>query len=185
LRPTTRKGRSCHTGGVSGALVEWTVAAALVETDAGLLLVRNERRGGWSDWSPPGGVIDAHESVLGGLAREVVEETGIRVARWEGPVYEVRAIAPDMGWSLRVEVHRALEFDGDLRVDDPDGIVVDAVFVPHLECGGLIEGCARWVREPLAEWLAERWDAQDSRGYGYAVRGTRREYLHVQRTDVA
>jgi len=170
---------------VVDSLHEWTVAAALVETDAGLLLVRNERRGGWSDWSPPGGVIDEGETLLGGLAREVEEETGLRVARWEGPVYEVRAVAPDMGWTLRVEVHRAIEFEGDLRLEDPDGIVVDAAFVPHLECSGFLEGCARWVREPLAEWIAERWEAHESRGYGYAVRGTQRERLEVRRTDDA
>jgi 8-oxo-dGTP diphosphatase len=168
---------------VPGALHEWTVAAALLEIDGCLLLVRNERRGGWSDWSPPGGVIDDGETVLGGLAREVEEETGIRVARWEGPVYEVQAVAPDMGWSLRVEVHRAVEFEGDLRVEDPDGIVVDAAFVPLLECGGFLEGCARWVREPLADWLLERWGADQTRGYGYAVHGTHQERLEVWRTD--
>ena len=77
---------------------EWLVASALVEVDGALLLVRNERRGGFSDWSTPGGVIDAEDrSVLTGLTREVEEETGLRVTDWEGPVYEVRAVAQDVG----------------------------------------------------------------------------------------
>ena len=111
---------------------EWLVAGALVEADDGrLLLVRNQRRGGWSDWSTPGGVIDADDAqLLDGLTREVEEETGIRVRRWEGPLYEVEAVAPDLGWIMRCEVHRAVEFDGEVRVDDPDGIVVEAAFVP-------------------------------------------------------
>ncbi len=161
---------------------EWLVAGALVETDGGLLMVRNRRRGGLSDWSTPGGVIDdADSSLLAGLAREVEEETGIRVRRWEGPVYEVRAIAPDLGWSMRCEVHRAVEFEGEVSVADPDGIVVEAAFVPHADCRALLDECARWVAEPLGEWLAERWGAAEPRGYRYEVRGTVRTDLRVRR----
>ena len=65
-------------------------------------------------------------SLRAGLAREVEEETGLRVTEWEGPLYEVRATAHEMGWVMRCEVHRALAFEGDLVVDDPDGIVVEA-----------------------------------------------------------
>ena len=165
---------------------EWLVAGALVEVDGRLLMVRNRRRGGFSDWSTPGGVIDADDaSLLAGLAREVEEETGIRVRRWEGPVYEVQAVAPDLGWTMRCEVHRAVEFDGDLRVDDPDGIVVEAAFVPPGECHALLDQCARWVGEPLGEWLAERWGPGDMRGYRYEVLGTVRAELTVHRATAS
>ena len=165
---------------------EWLVAGALVEVDGALLLVRNERRGGYSDWSTPGGVIDAaDDSVLGGLTREVEEETGLRVTAWEGPLYEVRAEALDLGWRLRAEVYRALGFEGELRVEDPDGIVVEAAFVDAVTCADRLAGCARWVREPLGEWLAERWGPDAARGYAYDVRGTRREELAVERTPAA
>ena len=81
---------------------EWLVAGALVEAPEGLLLVRNERRGGHSDWTTPGGVIDDTDaSLIDGLTREVEEETGLRVTSWEGPVYEVHAVALDLGWTLR------------------------------------------------------------------------------------
>src|SRR5262245_54060280 len=54
---------------------EWTVASGLLETPDGVLLVRNVRRGGFEDWSTPGGVIDAEDAdVLAGLTREVEEE---------------------------------------------------------------------------------------------------------------
>jgi len=100
------------------AVHEWTVAGGLIETDAGVLLVRNVRRGGSEDWSTPGGVIDADDvDLLAGLTREVEEETGLRVREWTGPLYEVRAFAPDMGWRMRCEVHRAVAFDGELRVE--------------------------------------------------------------------
>ena len=163
---------------------EWLVAGALVEAPGGVLLVRNRRRGGASDWSTPGGVIDDDDaSLLAGLTREVEEETGLRVTLWEGPIYEVRAVALDLGWSMRAEVHRALEYEGELRIADPDGIVVDAQFLPPGECAARLaaEG-ARWVHEPLAEWLLERWGPDDPRGYRYDVLGSSRESLDVRRT---
>ena len=65
----------------------------LIETPAGVLLVRNQRRGGFEDWSTPGGVIDAEDAdLLAGLTREVEEETGLVVREWSGPLYEVRAL---------------------------------------------------------------------------------------------
>src|SRR5262245_16295289 len=111
---------------------EWFVAGGIVETDAGVLLVRNVRRNGSSDWTPPGGVIEVHEgeTVIDGLTREVQEETGLFVSEWSGPAYRIRAHAPDLGWSMRVEVYRAMSHEGELRVgEDPDGIVVEAAFV--------------------------------------------------------
>ena len=85
---------------------EWTVAGAVLEHGDGLLLVCNQRRNGSLDWSTPGGVIDATDaSVLEGLAREVEEETGLVVREWEGPLYEVTAVALDLGWIMRCEVH--------------------------------------------------------------------------------
>ena len=163
---------------------EWLVAGALVEASDGLLLVRNERRGGRTDWTTPGGVIDVDDaSLLEGLTREVEEETGLVVTRWEGPVYEVVCVAEDLGWTLRAEVHRAVEYEGTLRVDDPDGIVVEARFMPPEDCVTCLARGARWVHEPLQEWLAERWGPAAVRGYRYEVRGTQYDDLSVSRTS--
>jgi 8-oxo-dGTP diphosphatase len=164
------------------SLVEFTVAGALVETHEGILIVRNRRRSGATDWSTPGGVIDTTDaSVVAGLTREVEEETGIVVARWEGPLYEVRATAPELGWSMRCEVHRALAFDGELRVDDPDGIVIEAMYAQPERCLAFLEPSALWVREPLGEWIAERWGPDRARFYAYDIFGNRRNELHAVR----
>ncbi len=161
---------------------EWTVAGGLIETDAGVLLVRNVRRGGFEDWSTPGGVIDAEDAdLLTGLTREVAEETGLVVREWAGPLYEVHAYAPEMGWRMRCEVHLAVAFDGELSVDDPDGIVVEARFVPAEECAAQLESCAPWVREPLNAWLRERWEPRSDRGFRYEVAGSTRESMRVVR----
>lgn len=158
---------------------DWLVGGALIENDEGLLLVCNRRRDGSHDWSTPGGVIEEGEDLLVGLTREVEEETGLVVSAWQGPVYEVLIHAPGLGWRLRVEAHRAVTFDGELRLDDPDGIVVDARFVSADACGLHLNGCSPWVREPLAEWLIERW--LDGRGFRYDVVGESRATMTVTR----
>lgn len=158
---------------------DWLVAGALIEGPAGLLLVQNRRRNGSLDWSPPGGVIDDGETVAEGLAREVAEETGLVVTDWIGPRYEIAAEAPGLGWRLRVEVWAAASYAGELRVADPDGIVVAARFVDLIECRACLESNHPWVREPLVAWLDDRWN--DSRRFEYRIDGTSLASLVVTR----
>ena len=159
----------------------WLVGGAIVEGPDGLLLVQNRRRNGAHDWSPPGGVIDAGETVIEGLTREVAEETGLIVDRWTGPVYEIQADAPDLGWTLRVEVHVAVRVSGELVLDDPDGIVVDARYVACDDCAHHLVDAHPWVREPLADWLNERWS--ESRQFEYHVSGSDLASLRVTRLE--
>src|SRR5262249_22289664 len=160
------------------------VAGALVESDGRLLFVRNQRRGGYEDWSTPRGVIDAEDgSVLDGLTREGEEETRRRGTRWGGAGYEVEAAAPDLRWSVRGEVPRAIDWEGGVQVADPEGIVVEAAFVTADDAATMIERCHPWVGEPIAEWLAEPWGPDRVRRYTYEVRGKARAELEVRRTD--
>jgi len=161
---------------------DWLVGGGLILGDGGLLLVHNRRRNGRHDWSPPGGVIDAGETLLAGLTREVEEETGVVVTAWRGPVYEVDVEAPGLGWHLRVEAHVAVDYAGAVRIDDPDGIVVDAAFVDPAACAGHLAGGHPWVGEPLQAWLAERWDEPAPRRFCYQLDGTDIARVVVNRT---
>lgn len=162
---------------------EWVVGGALIVEEDRVLLVQNRRRNGSHDWTPPGGVIDAGERLIDGLTREVEEETGLRVTEWVGPVYEVRCEAPDLGWTLRVEAHLAVAYEGELSVgQDPDGIVVDAQFVPVDACDGHLDGGRPWVCEPLGAWLAERWAHDQARDFGFLVTGADPAALVVTRS---
>lgn len=159
---------------------EWLVGGAVIETAAGVLLVENLRRDGRRDWSPPGGVIDDGEDVISGLGREVLEETGLTVVSWQGPIYEIDAEAPGLGWRLHVEVHRAVEVAGSLAVgDDPDGIVVGAAYLPSTDCNERLAASPDWVREPLVEWMGGPWSG--SRSFRYLVEGSRLAELVVTR----
>lgn len=152
---------------------EWLVAGAVIETDEGLLLVRNLRRNGASDWTPPGGVIEATErdAIRDGLAREVHEETGLTVSEWGPMLYEVEAEAPGLGWIMRAQIWQVDAVLGDLVVgNDPDGIVTDAAYVPLHRCHEHLESTHDWVREPLTEWLDGRWN--DQRTFRYRLEDT-------------
>ncbi len=162
---------------------DWTVGAGLIVGAEGLLLVRNLRRNNREDWTPPGGVIEAGEPLLGGLTREVLEETGLAVAEWRGPVYEVHCEAQEMGWTLRVEVYLAVSYEGEVQVEDPDGIVVEARFVADDDLTALLAGNHPWVLEPLTDWLSERWDYPERRSYRYRVTGAPPNDVVVARVD--
>jgi ADP-ribose pyrophosphatase YjhB (NUDIX family) len=195
LQRARRPERRGGLGGQNALVREWLVAGGLVESPDGLLLVQNRRRDGSLDWSPPGGVIEVSggETVPRGLTREVGEETGLVVDGWAGPVYQVEAVAERLGWVLRVEVHLATSYSGQLAVNDPDGIVVDARFVPWDEAELHLGGSRRWVAEPLVAWLAERTPTRagasgastttdpESRSYRYRLEGDDAGRLEVVR----
>lgn len=157
----------------------WVVGGGIIERGGRLLLVRNRRRNGSIDWTTPGGVIDDGESMLGGLSREVTEETGLVVAGWPRHLYTVTVDAPDLGWRLRAEVHLAGEVTGELHVDDPDGIVTEARWVERHECAELCRDNQRWLAEPLGAWLDDRWD--EHRSFDYHLAGSSRDAFVVTR----
>jgi 8-oxo-dGTP diphosphatase len=111
------------------------VVCAVVERDGALLLVHqgplDEPERSW--WALPGGVVEAGETLEDALRREVFEETGLRLG-------EVSSLL----WTAEYtdDAHRGLTFifrascddEADCAVDDPDGVVMEATWVPR-GCG--------------------------------------------------
>lgn len=157
----------------------WSVGGALIRHGDGLLLVANRRRDQSIEWTPPGGVIDPGETVLDGLGREVLEETGLRVTGWSHLVYAVVVDAPDMGWQLRVEAWEAEGVEGDIVLADPDGIVEVVRHAGAAEAVELLAASPPWVRDPVGDWLSNSVAAQ----YRYLLRGHQRGAARIERVE--
>jgi 8-oxo-dGTP diphosphatase len=160
----------------------WAVASGIIEDDDRVLLVANRRRNGSIDWTPPGGVIDDGEHEVEALSREVLEETGLRVVEWAGPVYGIRVQFAELEWDLRVVVYRAVRWTGEITIGDPDGIVQDARFLAVADTLPLLQQSPQWVRDPFSEWMLERWDVH--RQFHFDVAGTHGGPLVVSRIDI-
>jgi 8-oxo-dGTP diphosphatase len=157
---------------------DWTVAGALIRHgDDGLVLVGNRRRDGSLDWTPPGGVIDPHEAIIDGLAREVLEETGLVVAGWAGLQYEVLVEAPGLGWRMRVEAWEVAAVSGEVVLADPDRIVEEVRFVARDEGEALLQSAAPWLQVPIGDWMRGTHEPS----YRFRVQGDERASAVVER----
>jgi len=157
----------------------WLVGGALIRHGDGLVLVGNRRRDRSMEWTPPGGVIDHGETLLVGLAREVLEETGLVVASWHGRRYTVTVDAPDMGWRMGVEVWEADGVSGDVVIADPDGIVEEVRHVSMAEAPGLLQHSPPWVHVPVSDWLVG--SAQTA--YKFILHGAERSVGRIERVE--
>ena len=155
------------------------VGGGLVVIDDRLLLAANRRRQGHVEWTPPGGVIDDGETVTQGISREVLEETGLHVPKWEQLHYTVIVTAPDMGWEMTVESWFSAVAHGSISLNDPDRIVEQVEFVDLTEVEALLVDSPPWVRVPILGWLAAGMQPVPA-SYQFLVHGADRATARIE-----
>jgi 8-oxo-dGTP diphosphatase len=150
------------------------VAAAIIRREDEIVLVRQGAPGEETFWSLPGGVVEADELVPEGLAREVLEETGLRIEP-PGRLAYVRQIdnrqpvqlvggRPGEGYLVTVWVFEIDFWTGELEARDPDGYVREARFVR------VGEASERLRRKPWLVLGADYLDGRVERGSAHFER---------------
>lgn len=122
-----------------------------------LLLVRRGRPPAQGQWAPPGGKIEAGETVRAAAAREVLEECGLRVTVPEGAAFTV---LDRMEWApegelayhfILIEVVALCEEEAPLRPGD------DAAACRWWPVAQLHEAQPQVAQLPEVVALARRW----------------------------
>jgi 8-oxo-dGTP diphosphatase len=152
------------------------VVAALVRRGDELLMVRQAAPGEEPYWSTPGGQVDDGELVTEALARELLEETGIRVVDPgmvafvvqtddRRPVQLHEATGAGRGYHVTVWTFDVAGWEGEVASADPDALVHEAAFVPladavaHLERIEWQSLTVRYLRDEIPAgslWLRRR-----------------------------
>lgn len=113
-------------------------------------------------WTVPGGAAEPGEFVTDALVREVREETGLTVLDLGAPAFAAEVDDRRDGWFATVWTWDIARWEGELAVNDPDGLVLDAAWVPIDEATARLDLIswqpitARYLRgelEPRSFWL--------------------------------
>ena len=128
------------------------IVAALVRRDGELLLV--EQQGPYDpepSWMLPGGRVEPGETLLTALARELIEETGLRLA---GTPRIAFAVDIDGGSGAYAAITFETDAAGALAPADPDGFVRRAEWVPRAEAFERLRCVAWYDCVPLERYLS-------------------------------
>ncbi len=119
-------------------------ATAVIERDGSVLLIQRGNQPGYGQWSMPGGYVDRGEVVEEAAAREVWEETGLRV-EIEGLV----GLFSERGHPVVVAAFAARELGGTLAAGDE---ALDLGFFPLDALPDLAFPRDRLILERWREW---------------------------------
>jgi len=119
------------------------VVGAVARRGDTVLLVHEQTLGGEGpdQWVLPGGRLEAGELLDAAVKREVEEETGLTVASVGSLAFGTQHYAPGrdqpllfLAFHVELEPVQAVEF----LPDDPDGLIIEARFVPTAEAIDLV-----------------------------------------------
>ena len=131
-----------------------TAAVALIRSDDRVLMVRSLYPGDDEPfWALPGGAVDEGEDLSDALMREIREETGLSI---QGPGTIAAIIWLETSDGSPDQVTFVCEppgSSGDLRVDDPDGVTLEAAFVDVGEATERLSSLRWGLGEPIVRRL--------------------------------
>jgi 8-oxo-dGTP diphosphatase len=129
-------------------------------------------------WTLPGGIVEDGELLTEGLAREVVEEAGVEILELGALAFALQADSrqpprfrrrsgSETGYLATVWTFEIRAWRGDVGARDPDGVVIEASFVPRAEAIARLEAVwwhaatVRYLRGEMAPGsvVLERWHA--------------------------
>jgi ADP-ribose pyrophosphatase YjhB (NUDIX family) len=133
--------------GERGALM---ISCAIIRRETEILLVRQRDKDATIKWGLPGGAAEDDEVLLKTLAREVREETGLKVIE-PGPMAYAAEISHPHVLAFVFEV---IQWSGDLLPADPDNDILEAAFMPvESAIQRLSRQPPHFVRTPLSAYL--------------------------------
>jgi 8-oxo-dGTP diphosphatase len=127
------------------------IVSALVRRDGRILLVEEREAGDPSStWMLPGGRVEANETLLEALRRELHEETGL-VVIGDPQVAFVADLRGDHGPWIAITFDVATT--GTVRPDDPDGLVLGAAWLELDDALARLSEVAWYDSSPLERYV--------------------------------
>lgn len=139
------------------SLQTYTTVSALIRRSGEILLVHQFRKQDpYPNWFLPGGRLEHGELIGEGLAREVREETGLDVIEVGPLAYVTQTLDTRESTQSLAFVFEIDDWIGEVKVDDPDGVVSEARFCSLDEALALLEKMP-WhsMRVPLQAYLRD------------------------------
>jgi 8-oxo-dGTP diphosphatase len=116
------------------------LVVGLVRRDGDVLMVRQAETDQVPYWTLPGGRVEPNEPLLDALTREVREETGVGIADPE-LLYVKQVLVPVPYENMLVFVFAGAPAKTDATAvpEDPDGLILEAGYLPVDEAIGHLE----------------------------------------------